>query len=1801
MTETMPTLSGYYMIEKIYDGPRTLIYKAKRSTDSQPVVIKFLKNEYPSFNELVQFRNQYTIAKNLEMDGILRSYAIENYHNGFALIMEDVGADSLHHYITANPLTLPEFFNVAIAIVKILEGIYKKKVIHKDIKPQNILIHPKTKQVKLIDFSISSLLPRESQEIQSPNVLEGTLAYLSPEQTGRMNRGIDYRTDFYSLGVTFYELLTRQLPFQSDDPMELVHCHIAESPKPPIQINSTIPAVVNDLIMKLMAKTAEERYQSAFGIRYDLEQCQQQWEENGRITSFAIGQRDIADRFQIPEKLYGREAEVATLLAAFDRVGAGNTEMMLVAGFSGIGKTVLVNEVHKPIVRQKGYFIKGKFDQFKRDIPFSALVQAFQTLMRQLLTESIEQVQTWKSNILTALGENTQIIIDVIPELESIIGSQPSVSELEGSAAQNRFHRLFQKFINVFTTAKHPLVIFLDDLQWIDSASLKLIELLMGQTESHYLLLMGAYRDNEVNATHPLILTLEEIRKTDVLVNQITLGPLIQADLNRLIADTLSCPLEKASPLTELVIQKTQGNPFFTNQFLKFLHEEQLIAFDFDCGYWQCDITQVKLLSVSDDVVEFMARQLQKLPVNTQNVLKLAACIGNQFDLAILAIVQEKSLAETAADLWKALQEGLIIPISEVYKFFQASEKAAEATEIQSLSVPYRFLHDRVQQAAYSLIPEEQKPSTHLKIGQLLKSHTVDSELDEKLFDIVNQLNKGMNLISDQSERDELAELNLKAGRKAKASTAYTAASRYLMVALELLPTKSWQNQYDLTLAMYEAAAEAVYLSGDFEQQAQLAEIVLAQARSLLDKVKTYEIQIQVQLAQGQQLKAIEMGLAVLKQLGIDFPEQPSEEDIGLCLQETQLAWEGKPIESLCDLPMMVDKNKQAAMRILSVISSTSFEIGSEFFPLFVCESIQLSINDGNMPESAYGYVTYGVIQIDMGEIDTAYQFGQLAFSVLEKLNAKELKAKVSDFFGGCVGHWKVHFRESLKLLQEGYQSGLEVGDFGAGSNCAFLYCAYSYWNSQELATLEREMANYTEALRQLKQEIALNYNEITRQAVLNLLGQAKNPCFLIGEAYNEEHKLPIHEQTNDIVALFALYLHKIFLSFLFQAYQKTIDYVTIAEEPYVIPLMSVGSVPIIYLCDSLARLAVYPDCSKEEQQSHLDKVQTNQEKMQNWASHAPMNFQHKFDLVEAERFCVLGDNVKAMDYYDRAIAGAKENEYIQEEALANEVAARFYLGWGKDKIAQVYLTEAYYGYARWGAKAKVDDLEKRYPKLLAPILNAEVPAFQRDETRSTITTRTIMATSSLHTHTSSEMLLDFGTVLKASQAISGEIHLETLLVTMMGVVLENAGAEKGVFILRKEGKLVIDALCHGKKDVSKDEVNEVTVLQSIPIEESQEIPLTMINYVSRTQETQVIGNATTEMTFAADPYIIKHQPKSVLCFPILNHGKLVGVLYLENNLATDAFTPHRLKVLNILSSQVAVSLENALLYQTLEEKVVQRTAQLNTKTVQLNAKVEELVQTRHSLVQSEKMASLGRLVAGFAHELNTPIGVAVGTASVLRTKSQLINQLLEQEEVDEEELVAALEKIDEASELTLSNLKRAANLVNSFKRTAVDQTEEKVRRFEVKTSIEDVINTLHNQFRQTAIEIQLDCSDDMKIYSIPGALEQILTNLMMNSFIHGFEEGKNAGQIVIAVRLEGELLLIDYSDTGKGIVPDALEKIFEPFFTTNRARGGSGLGMYICYNLVTSKLNGAMTCESTPSKGVLFRIEFPVALSLPE
>ena len=1799
----MITIPGYDTSEQLYDGSRTLVYRAVRKHDQKGVVIKLLKNPYPGFHELLQFRNQYTIAKNLNIPGIVKPLALENQDNGYRLIMADEGYISLQSYVNLC-LNLGEFLSIALQLTDILQGLYQNRVIHKDIKPANILIHPQTKQVQLIDFSISSLLPKETQSIHNPQVLEGTLAYMSPEQTGRMNRGIDYRTDFYSLGVTFYELLTGKLPFECEDPMELVHCHIAKPtpgmkkphPNPllskerelevsEVGLEAEIPLVLSDIVMKLMAKNAEERYQSISGLKYDLEKCLCQWKETGKIEHFAIAQQDICDRFLIPEKLYGREAEVKQLLAAFERVTGNQSqaELMLVAGFSGIGKTAIVNEVHKPIVKQRGYFIKGKFDQFNRNIPFSALVQALRDLIGQLLSDSEAQLSIWKNNILQVLGTQGQVIIDVIPELEQIIGKQPTVTELSGTAAQNRFNLLFGKFIQVFTTKEHPLVIFLDDLQWADSGSLNLMKLLMSEGETGYLLMIGAYRDNEVFPAHPLMLTLDEIKKAQATINTITLAPLSKIDINHLVADTLSCDEDMAQPLTELVYQKTKGNPFFTTQFLLGLYKEELIKFNFKIGHWECDIAQVRQLALTDDVVEFMALQLQKLPQETIEVLKLAACIGNQFDLTTLGIVSEQLEQDVADDLWKALQSGLVLPQNEVYKFYIGKEQQVNREvnrEEVSQIVNYKFLHDRVQQAAYSLIAEDQKQITHLNIGQLLFNNTPQISLEEKIFLIVNHLNIGATLLRDSTKKQELAHLNLIAGKKAISSTAYAAAVQYLSSGLKLLVNNCWVQQYELTLTLHEELAYAAYLDGKFQQTEQIIQIVLQQVKIPLDAVKVYETKIQALISQHQLKKAVSTALDFLKILGVEFPENPTEADIreGFEKMKSDIARAGKSVPNLLYLERNQNPTSLAIARIIARIIAPLFCTNPHLLSLAMFKQVDLAITDGNDVVTPYAYACCGfIICCTFDDFDLGFQFGQLAIDLLDKLNAKEMKSRVFEVFNGHVKAWKTHLQDTIDPLLAGYQSGLEVGDLEYAGYNAAMYCYHTYFSGQELSQTENIMSTYYAAIEQtLKHTKALNWQSIFYQSVLNLRGKSEDVCNLLGEVCNENMAIPLFIEQDDYTLLNTIYLNKLILSYLFGNNQEAVEY-AIAAENNIHGVVGMCIVPIFYWYDSLIRLVEIPKINESEQQVFLEKVATNQEKLRTWMHYAPMNYAHKFDLVEAEKCQVLAQKLEAIELYDKAIAGAKANKYIQEEALANELAAKFYLQWGKETIAATYMQQAYYCYAKWGAKAKTDDLEKRYPQLLTPILKQESINY------SAIVNSTISQTVTANTSTSHSSALDLSTVMKASQAISGEIHLNQLLSTLMSVVIENAGADKGIFLSPYSEKFILEAIVTFQ---NQDEVPNISVMPSDFLEETQQLPKSLAYYVLNTKESLVINNLNADKKFLADEYFQTNQPQSILCTPILHQGKIIGIIYLENHLTKEAFTTDRIELLNIICSQAAISLENARFYENLEQKVFIRTKELCDA-------LEELKATQNKLVESEKMAALGSLVAGVAHEINTPVGTSITVASNLAAKTQAFADQINQGQLKRSVLSNYLEIAQQSSNLLVQNLNRAGELVHNFKQVAVDQNNLEIRNFGVKEYIEGILLSLASQIKQSSHNILVSGDDKLIINSYPGTLAQIITNLVMNSLIHAYPQGES-GQLQFEVLSEAENIKIIYSDDGCGISNENLGKIFAPFFTTKRNQGGTGLGLHIVYNLVTHQLQGNIDVDSSIGKGTRFTLTIP-------
>ncbi|MCW5317363.1 AAA family ATPase [Nostoc sp. KVJ3] len=1517
MVSTLVTIPGYHISEELYNGSRTLVYRGYREADQKPVVIKLLKNPYPSFSELVQFRNQYTIAKNLNSPLIIQTYNLEPYQNGYALVMEDFGGISLKEYFTHIEARYiasgQEFLEIAIALCNTLDILYRARIIHKDIKPANILINPETKQVKLIDFSIASLLPRETQTLVNPNVLEGTLSYISPEQTGRMNRGIDYRTDFYSLGITLYELLTEELPFQSNDPMELVHCHIAKLP-PLLRNKEKIPQVLCDLVSKLMAKNAEDRYQSVLGLKFDLENCLTQLQETGKIENFQIAQRDVCDRFIIPDKLYGRETEVETLLQAFERVGLGATEMILVAGFSGIGKTAVVNEVHKPIVLQRGYFIKGKYDQFQRNIPFSAFVQAFRDLMGQLLTESDAQIQQWKSQILAAIGENGQVIMEVIPELEIILGQQPPAPELSGTAAQNRFNLLFQKFIQVFTSAEHPLVIFLDDLQWADSASLKLMQLLM--TDTGHLFVIGAYRDNEVNPVHPLMLTLSEIEKTQATVNTIILAPLSQIKVNHLVADALKCSENLALPLSTLVYQKTEGNPFFATHFLKALHQDKLIQFNFELGCWQCEIAQVNQQAVTDDVVKFMVFQLQRLPQSTQQVLQLAACIGNQFDLATLAIVSEESEFETAADLWKALQSGLILPISDVYKFYQGEDNDIAVLENNCTSrqiAKYKFLHDRVQQAAYSLIPDEQKIATHLQIGRLLRQNLSVLELDEKLFDIVGHLNLGKELINQTSEQEVLAQLNFKAGVKARNSTAYSAARIYLQTGIKLLQTNCWQCTYELTLNLYVTAAEVAYLNGDFENMEQLAALVLQQAQTIFDKVKIYAIQIAARTTRSQILEAIAVAREALAQLGVELPVEVDKAKIGEALQDLNHQLQGREITGLIDLPVMSDRTAQAAMQLLGMLFSAVFRGMPDLLPLLSATMVKLSFQFGNAPASTVGYMIHGMVLCTfLGEVKTGYRFGSLALSLLERLNAQEMKSITLGLFGCFIQHHQQALRATLLTLKDAYTTGMETGEVLYASYSIVTYTRIALYAGVEIDTLESELVAYSTALAQLTQDSTILL-DMTRQVLQNLRETVSQPDRLSGTFYDETVMLPKHQQDNDLTTIAFVYIYKLLLAYCFGNYQAALDHITQAE-PCLVAGSGLVNISIFHLYAALTYLALFPTQAEPEQIEMLAQAGTHQTILHQWAQNAPMNHLHKWYLVEAERHRVLGKKAAAIDCYDRAITLAKANQFINEEALANELAAKFYLDWGKEQFAQIHITNAYYCYAHWGAKAKINHLEKTYPQLLQPILQQQRINRNPSETIAFTGTSSSTRTSSAGS-TSISNILDFTSVMKAAQAISSCLELDELIVSLTRIILENSGAKKSVLILPQNDTWQVRAITF----IEHEEIQ--TILETQLLDNCQDIPVNIIHYVKNTKQTVVINNCKTHIPGLVREYLLQHQPQSVFCTPIINQGHLVGILYLENQLTQGVFTSDRLSVLNLLCTQAAISLENAQLYNHLQER----------------------------------------------------------------------------------------------------------------------------------------------------------------------------------------------------------------------------------------------------------------------------------------
>ena len=1788
-------------------------------------------NPQPSPELLRRLYHEYALRSELDSDWAARPVEITEYDHQIALILADPGGEPLDGLL-GRPFETSQFLRIAISLAAAVGRMHGRNIIHKDIKPSNVLVDAKTCTTWLTGFGIASRLSRERQTPAPPEFIAGTLAYMAPEQTGRMNRSIDARSDLYSLGVTFYQMLTGHLPFTASEPMEWVHCHIARRPVPPME-RADVPAAISAIIMKLLTKTVEDRYQTAAGLASDLHRCLAEWGAQHRIDDFPLGERDTPDRLLIPEKLYGREHELATMLAAFDRVVQGGfPELVLVSGYSGVGKSSVVNELHKALVPPRGLFASGKFDQYKRDIPYSTLAQAFQSLIRPLLGRSETDLKPWRDALEEALGPNGRLMTDLVPELKAITGEQPPVPDLPSQDAQRRFQLTFRRFISVFARREHPLALFVDDLQWLDAATLDVIEDLLTQPDLRYLMLIGAYRENEVDATHPLMRKLEAIRKVGASVQEIVLAPLSPEDLKQLIGDSLRCEPERAASLAHLLHEKTAGNPFFVIQFLSSLTEEGLLSFDHREARWSWDLKRIHAKGYTDNVVDLMVGKLCRLPVESQKALQQLACLGNTADLALLTMAHQDSEDELHSNLRAAVAAGLIL----------YSEEA------------YRFLHDRVQEAAYSLIPQNARAEAHLRIGRSLAARISVEKREEAIFEIVNQLNRGAQLITSAEERTRLAEFNLIAGMRAKTSTAYTSALSYLAAGRALLTERSWDDRYELTFAIEYLMAECELLTARMLAADDRLAMLSQRARSTHHVAMVTRLHLTLYQTMDQSDRAVDVCLDYLRRGGTDWSPHPTSDQVQ---REYDRIWSQvgtRQIEELIDLPLMTNPDVLDALDVLSEVVTPAKFCDEKLLSLVICRMVNLSLEHGISDGSCFAYVWFAIISGPLfGNYKDGFRFGRLGYEIVEKRGLKRYQARTYMSFGNIVMPWARHARAGRDLIRRALDIANRMGDLTFAAYSRDELISNSLTVGDPLAEVQREAEDALAFVQKARFGLVADIIIGQLAFIRTLRGVTpKFGCFNYKEF--DELQFERHLASKPVLMLpeFWYCIRKVQARFLGGDYASALD-------------ASLRSQQLLWTCPSqfetaehhfygaLCRAVSWDAASPEQKQQHLDALTAHHKQLELWAENCPENFENRAALVGAEIARIRGRELDAERLYEDAIRSARINGFIHNEAVAFERAATFYRARGLDQFADLYLRNARYCYLRWGADGKVRQIDDMYPLL-------------REGERADAPTNTIGAAVE---H------LDLATVIKLSQAVSGEIVLEKMLDTLMRTAIEHAGAERGLLIVTQgaERLLAAEATAGGE-----------AVLVQLRYEPAaaDALPESVLHYVLRTRESLILDNASAQPPFSSDPYIRERQARSILCLPLLNQAKLMGVLYFENNLAPRVFTPARIPVLKLLASQAAISLENTRLYRDLAEREakIRRLVEANIigififtlegrileaneaflrtvgydredltsgrirwtdltpperlnrdarewmpelKTARMLAPLEKeyfrkdgsrvpvligaamfeesgnegvafvldlterqrATETLHE-VQSElahvnRLATVGQLTASIAHEINQPLGaIVINASNSLRSLSG--------ERPD-------LQKARDAIARIASDGQRAGDVIRGL-RALVRKTGPNITKVDIRDAIEEVLVLTRSERQRHGIELRTALpSDDRLVLGDRVQLQQVILNLIMNG-IEAMSALMDRPRVleISAELVDGDGLRVAVEDTGPGLDPATAARVFDPFFTTKP--NGMGIGLSICRSIVEAH-GGRFWVSPRSPHGATFRFTVPHVL----
>jgi predicted ATPase/GAF domain-containing protein len=1554
-------LPGYRLGLELVRSQHTAIYRGIREQDGLPVIVKTLSREYPTPAEVRRLEFEYRILEKLRGPGVVEAFELVRSGSRPALILEDFGARNLAELPL--PLGIGDFLRLAIKCAQALGRIHGLQVIHKDIKPHNVLSTADLAQVKVIDFQLACELSRERQDISIKNQLEGSLPYISPEQTGRMNRSLDYRTDYYSLGVTFFQLLTGQLPFEAHDVMGWVHCHISKAPPEANQLNPAVPSMLSRIVSKLMAKEPRQRYQSARGLLADLRTCQASFAEGLAGEALALGVQDVSERFGLSQQLVGRSAEARTLLEVFESASRGPAKLLLLSGYSGVGKSSLVREVHKPMTGKRGYFTSGKFDQLDRSVPYAAVAEALRGLMRQLLSESDQQIQKHRDRILSALGSGASVMAELIPELTAVIGPQPTAPLLDPLAAQHRFKFVFAQLIRALATAEHPLVMFLDDLQWSDASTPDLIaDLLAGQHLRH-LFVIGAYRDNEMHEGHLLRAAVRHIReRAPEAVVDLRLEPLSEAAITELVAGALKCSPDKCLGLAGEIYAKSEGNPYFASELLMTLYRDGGLTFQVEQGCWTCDLESARRLAAGDNVVELMVQRLELLPSEALQALRVAACVGNVFSLQTLSSLLERSPDSIARTLWAAVLEGLIVPLHDNYRLMQL--EARESLRAPAVDVSYRFQHDRVQQAAYSLIAEGERSAMHLRIGRRLLASEPNPELPSDVFSATNHLNLGSHLIELVPERELVAGLNRTAGKKALAATAFGVAAKYYDAGASCLSAAQWAERPALRLALFSERVGAVLMAGERERAALLCEELFAFVLTKAERGSVFLQKCQVMMYQGRMhdaLSAVRDGLVLL---GIDFPSDPAaiDQGIGAGIGKMQAHLARVPIDDLLTLPELADTEKIVAMELLFQAVPPAIMLHPPLFILAELLMFDLALCHGTTAVSAKNFIDCGMIQGSvLGNYAAAYQLGKVAFRVLDRYQARALGSQVHFVFAAYVSGWGAPYAEALSAFDEARRSSVETGDHQHLAFSEVLYVRMLLNLGRHLDACDAAASAAQTLLERISAAIQMNAVRLCRRAIDRLRDKAENA---------QDTARADAQLTQDIVlsgnAQYAFQHGQIqMLTNALLGDWEAADCWSEFTRARLMAAATLLTVPEYHLCEALITTQQrWPNASASERPALLRQLEDVQAKLGRWSDTCPENFAHKYQLCSAEIARIKGEPVEVvMALYEKASA-ATGDSFLHLRALANELHGRYWLARSCPRFAEPLLADALRLYAEWGAVAKVARMEREHPQLSLRQRWAGYASMERGSRP--VSSATLFDTAA-------HAALDLSSVLKATQAISGEVKTERLFARLMSAMLENAAAEHGCLILPDEGSGALSVRA------SLDSRNaEQDVLRQHPLDTEPRVCQQMVRYTARSQKPLIIDDAGAHPEFGSDPYVQSNAIKSVLCMPVLNQGGLVAVLYVENNATTHAFTQERVETLRLIAGQAAISITNASLYANLERKVDDRTRELAAKKRKVSAMLDGMQQgvftiDHRLLVQPEYSRHLERLV-GRGQLVGTPL-----------------------------------------------------------------------------------------------------------------------------------------------------------------------------------------------------------------------------------